>query len=283
MSDREIATELVTAPGVAHRCAEPVGYAPVLGPANAPLHDLSVGRLRLDRRLGVYSATTDDRETLLHILVGTCTIEAEGSWGRRAFAGLGDRRDVFSGLPTSLVLPPGTAYSVVPTSRTVDLALVSTPLAEDAGAPALIRPEDVNVHAIGEGYYERSVREVLGGDGPTARLRAGETINPVGRWSSWPHHDFHADPANAPLFEEVFLYFTKPRTGWGVQRRTGLFCDLSPVDDVTVVRNGDAAVMPLGDHPLVAGVDSEVLYVWFYVSPIAKTYARWAEDIGGYA
>jgi len=26
-----------------------------------------------------------------------------------------------------------------------------------------------------------------------------------------------------------------------------------------------------------------VLYVWFYVSPIPKVYAKWAEDLGGYA
>jgi 5-deoxy-glucuronate isomerase len=136
---------------------------------------------------------------------------------------------------------------------------------------------------IGEDYYARTVREVIGGDGPAARLRAGETINPTGRWSSWPHHDFDADPDNAPHFEEVFLYFTKPSRGWGIQRRTGLFSNLVEVDDVIVVQNGDAAVLPLGDHPVVAGVESELLYVWFYFSPIAKTYARWAEDVGGYA
>lgn len=274
-----------TAPvGFRPRGDEPLGYAPVLSPDNAPLRDLSVGRLRLEARLGVYSAETHDRETVLHLLIGSCTIEAEGPWGRAVHRNLGERRDVFSGLPTTLVLPPRTRYTIVAHSRTVDLVVASVPLADDlAAAPALIRPADVNVHRIGEGYYEREVREVLGGDGPAVRLRVGETINPVGGWSSWPHHDFHADPENAPRFEEVFLYFSKPRQGWAIQRRTGLFADLSRVDDVLVVRNGDAAIMPLGDHPVVAGVESELLYMWFYVSPIAKTYSRWAEDIGGYA
>jgi 5-deoxy-D-glucuronate isomerase len=55
------------------------------------------------------------------------------------------------------------------------------------------------------------------------------------------------------------------------------------VDDVIVVRNGDAAILPLGEHPVVAGVDSSVLYVWFYMSPIPKIYSKWAEDLGGYA
>jgi 5-deoxy-glucuronate isomerase len=266
------------------RAAEVLGYERVLTPESAPLQELSVGRLRLDADTGGYEGETGECETLLHVLVGECSVEAEGPWGHSAVRNAGERRDVFSGLPTTIVLQPGTRYSVVPTARTVDVAVASAPVDPALAAPpAVVRPQDVRVHTIGEDYYMRTVREVIGGDGPASRLRAGETINPVGRWSSWPHHDFDANPDNAPLFEEVFLYFTKPARGWGVQRRTGLYSDLSEVDDVIVVNNGDAAVLPLGEHPVVAGVDSELLYVWFYFSPIPKVYARWAEDVGGYA
>jgi 5-deoxy-D-glucuronate isomerase len=260
------------------------GYSAVLTPANAPLKDLEVGRLRLDAKKGGYQAKTGEREVLLHVLVGQCTVEAEGQWGRRTLNNLGERRDVFSGLPTSVLLGPRTKYSVASTSRTVDLAVAGLPSVEGGlESPLVVRPQDVRVHEIGESHYYRVVREVLGDEGFSSRIRVGETVNPVGLWSSWPHHDFEADPELAPQFEEVFLYFTKPRYGWGLQRRQGLYYDLQEVDDVIVVRNGDAAVIPLGDHPLVAGVDSEVMYVWLYVSPIAKTYAKWAEDIGGYA
>ena len=55
------------------------------------------------------------------------------------------------------------------------------------------------------------------------------------------------------------------------------------MDDVIVVKNGDAAILPLGAHPIVAGVDSQLLYIWFYMSPIPKLYSKWAEDLGGYA
>jgi 5-deoxy-glucuronate isomerase len=277
-------TEQTTANDVFRRTDESLGYTPVLTPENSTLQELSVGRIRLESSVGGYEAETGDRETLLHVLVGECSVEVEGDWGRTSIQNAGERRDVFSGSPTTIVLQPGTRYSVTPTAQTVDIAVASAPVSDAASsAPAVIRPQDVRVHAIGEDYYARTVREVLGGEGPAARLRAGETINPVGRWSSWPHHDFDANPENAPLFEEVFLYFTKPSRGWGLQRRTGLYSDLSEVDDVIVVRNGDAAVLPLGDHPVVAGVDSEILYVWFYFSPIPKVYARWAEDVGGYA
>ena len=182
------------------------GYQPMLTPDNAPLRELSVGRIRLDRKgVARYSGETADRETLLHILVGQCTIEASGPWGRRVFRNLGERVDVFSGLPTSLVLGPQTKYTATPVSRTLDIAVASVPvgpLSKNVGrnvpasqqkvgrtvsgpprAPTVIRPQDVPVHAIGEAHYSRSVREVIGGEGPALRLRAGETINPTGLWS----------------------------------------------------------------------------------------------------
>jgi 5-deoxy-glucuronate isomerase len=269
--------------GIFRRGPETLGYEPVLTPDNGPLRELEVGRIRLEAEHGGYTGATGDREALLHVLVGECTIEVDGDWGHSSHERLGERRDVFSGLPTSVLVRPGCTYTITATSRTADLALASLPVEAPSAEPVVIRPQDVREHLIGEGYYERTVREVIGGDGPAQRIRAGETINPVGRWSSWPHHDFDANRDNAPLFEEVFLYFTKPREGWGIQRRTGLFSDLAAIDDVFVFRNGDAAVLPLGDHPVVAGVQSEILYVWFYVSPIPKTYAKWAEDVGGYA
>ena len=261
------------------------GYQKVLTPENAPLGELSVGRIRLDRKgVSRYTGDTGEREVLLHILVGHCTIAAKGRWGRQTFKQLGERPDVFSGLSTSVLLGPHTKYLVTPVSRTVDIAVASLPVGRGGRAvPTVIRPQDVQVHEIGEGHYQRTVREVIGGEGPALRLRAGETLNPVGLWSSWPHHDFDANAKLAPQFEEVFLYFTKPRNGWGLQRRDGLYSNLAKVDDVIIVRNGDAAILPLGEHPIVAGVDSQVLYIWFYMSPIPKMYSKWAEDLGGYA
>jgi len=269
---------------VARRGEAQTGYTPVVTPESAPLSSLAVGRLRLEAKEPPYEGKTGELEVLLHILVGQCSIEAKGPWGTRTIRDLGERLDVFAGLPTSVVLGPGTAYTITSASRTLDIAVASVPIAGDRlKSPAVIRPQDVIVHQIGEGHYLRTVREVLGAAGPAVRMRAGETINPVGLWSSWPHHDFDANPELAPQFEEVFLYFTKPKDGYGLQLRQGLYSNLQPVDDVIMVHNGDGAVLPLGNHPVVAGVDASVMYVWFYVSPIAKTYAKWAEDLGGYA
>lgn len=256
----------------------------VLTPDTAPLSRLAVSRLRMDAALPRVEGTTEDREVALHILIGSCRVEAKGPWGSMIFENLGERRDVFSGLPTTLVLAPDTRYVVEVVGSTADLVVAEAALPQgESRAAALLRPQDVRVHQIGEGHYRRVVREVLGGEGRSQVLRVGETVNPVGCWSSWPHHEFAADATLAPRFEEVFLYFTKPKSGWAIQVRDGLFSDGSKVSDSIVVRNGDAAIMPLGDHPVVAGVDSQLLYVWCYLSPIPKRYAKWAEDIGGYA
>ena len=49
-------------------------------PANAPLAELSVGRIRLDRKgVARHGGDTGNHEVLLHILVGQCTIEASDS------------------------------------------------------------------------------------------------------------------------------------------------------------------------------------------------------------
>lgn len=269
---------------VARRGEGKTGYTPVLTPQNSPLSTLSVGRLRLEVKDVPYKGDTGELEVVLHVLVGQFLLEAQGPWGKRSIPNVGERSDIFAGLPTTVVLGPQTAYKITPVSRTLDIAVASVPIADDGHRnPTLVRPQDVVVHPIGEGHYQRTVREVIGGEGPAVRLRVGETINPVGLWSSWPHHDFDANPDLAPQFEEVFLYFTKPKDGYGIQRREGLYSNLKPVDDVIIVRNGDGAVLPLGEHPIVAGVDTSVLYAWFYVSPIAKRYAKWAEDLGGYA
>ncbi len=265
--------------------AEPSeGLTRLFDSSNSPLKDLKVSRLRLSEG-ATWTADTGAAEVALHILVGQCSIRVIPAKGEPTeFRNLGERRDVFSGLPTTVVVGPNSTYEVLDVQRSADIALAEVTLQDDPGRPpSVIRPADVDVHEIGEAHYERSVREVIGGPDRAQRLRLGETVNPTGKWSSWPHHDFDANPVLAPEFEEVFLYFTKPPGGWGVQVRHGLYPDLTRVDDVIEVRNGDAAVVPLGDHPIGAGVTNELMYVWFYVSPIPKIYARWAEDVGGYA
>lgn len=137
-------------------------------------------------------------------------------------------------------------------------------------------------HEIGEGNHKRTVYEILGGDGPSLRLRCGETFNVKGGWSSWPPHSFDHDKTLAPDFEEIFVPFLRPKNGSALLRRRGIFQDGREVDDTLSLRSGEMVEVPLGFHPTVGGPDTDLMYVWFMVGPVAKEYGVWAEDAGNY-
>jgi len=259
------------------------GFTLITSYRNCPLKELESGRLRLLAKSKPYESETGDREFVFYLLTGQCLIETKGRYGNKKYQSIGERNNVFAGLPTAVILPPHTKFSVTCTSRAVDIFTASIPLHKVKGMSAVVRPQDVEIHFIGEGHHRREVRAVLGGEGPSIRLRMGETINPPGGWSSWPRHSFDHHPELAPKFEEVFLYFTKPRNGNVLQRSAGYYPNKEAVDDIWLVKNGNYGVMPLGDHPVVAFPDTTLLYVWVYVSPIPKIYPKWAEDLGEYA
>lgn len=258
------------------------GYTELASNKNAPLNRLSVGRLRLLKKNRKYKSNTKSKETLLTILVGSAIIETSNKLGRKTFT-LGKRDDVFSGLPESLLLGPKTKYLVSSTSRTVDIVISQVDLNSASYKPVVFKESDIEERNIGEKHFRRDVRVILGGGGPAKVLRAGETINDVGGWSSWPHHSFDKHRELHAKFEEVFLFFVKPKESYGLVRMDGTFCNGQTINDGIAVKNGDWAIMPIGNHPVVSAPDSQVYYFWAYISPIPKIYSKWAEDQGGYA
>ena len=254
------------------------GFTPVFGADKRdPLTRLYVGRLKLESGVDAFAGQTGEDEMAIHVLVGLCSV----SIGGHPFARLGDRMSVFADCPHVLHLPPNTSFAITPGSPSVDISLVRC-RTDKTFAPYVVRPSDARIHTIGDGPTRRTVREIIGERAP-GDLRLGETINPPGGWSSYPPHSFDRDPALAADFEEVFLYVTNPRGGFGLQPRRGLLCDGSQIDDVVRVGSGDYAILPLGEHPIAAGPDNQLWYAWYYLSPIPKHYSRWAEETGGYA
>ena len=257
----------------------------ILNSTNSPLSDLGVSRLRIEPTFGAYSGVTEKNEELIfHILSGEAHIQLYGSWGRRTLAKIGGRKNIFKELSHTVIARPNTEFYVTAASRYLDVLIARcSGVRNSANLPTVLSPNDTQVHEIGEGHLRRTVREIVGGHSITERLRLGEKINAVGGWSSFPHHDHASDPARAPLFEEVFLYFANPSKGGGLQRRQGLFTDGTAVDDVLIVKSNYYALMPLGTHPLVSDPDSQVMYVWAYASDVPKKYAKYTEDLSNYA
>ena len=264
---------------------------PITSVFAARLNLMRLTRIRLESPPALLSDIPESftvkpaEEGILHVLSGTVALRFYGTWGKQTVSRLGNRNGIFDGLPSCVTIRPNTSFTAAAVSRYADLLLaVGFNTALQPGSPTVLRPEDVQVHNIGHGSLRREVREVVGGNGISDKLRLGETINSVGGWSSWPHHDFTADPTRAKHFEEVFLYFTHPRNGYGFQKRHGIFGGSGEIfSDVAIIHNGDYAILPLGEHPAVAGPDTRLAYVWVYVSPVAKKYAKWAEDGGEYA
>ena len=236
----------------------------LLSPATAPLRRLSLSRLRLERGKG-YLADRTGGIKLVYILTGTVDIQLQIVYLRN----VGSRFRI-DDLPSVAVIPEDIGFGIHAIETPVD-ALVCTLSGAHIDTPLIIRPNDVREYVIGKDHYRRTVRESIGSDLP-CELKCGETINPPGLWSSWPPHAFERKPELAPKFEELFFYFGAEKESWGYQRRDGTFCNGDTVDDIQVVEAGDALAIPLGEHPVTAGPDNKLGYVWFYVSPEAKHY-----------
>ena len=261
------------------------GFTLLVSKDNSYLNDLEVGRLRLGNSGANFSGKTQNEELLLEILIGSCDITTTLHGDVKKFTNLGNRKNVFDGKPDSILIGPQTDFDITCTSESADILMPKAVLHDESLEynPVVVKSNNVQVYEIGQGNFKRTVRVILGGNGPAKRLRGGETINDKGQWSSWPRHSFDDHPKLANEFEEFFLYFTNPKDGYALQRADGTFSDGEFREQTQLVRNGDYAILPLGDHPIVAAPDTKVLYVWFYISPIPKIYPKWAEDHGEYA
>lgn len=234
------------------------------------LKDLEVRRLRL--RSPQVIPAKPGHEVYLHALAGSGFAS-----GRRLLK----RMDGVWEDPAHGWLYPGEEAITIEPLGALDLVVVSAHVPERKIESSIcVVPKR---HRIGARHHERTVWEILGAGGPSQRIRFGETYNVRGGWSSWPGHSFDHQPELAPEFEEVFLCFTRPTDGQALIRLNGQYHDGLDVDGSRVIKNGDMFQVPLGEHPIVAYPETELMYVWAYLSPIDKHYGVWAEERGSYA
>ncbi|MBO8141469.1 MAG: 5-deoxy-glucuronate isomerase [Firmicutes bacterium] len=223
---------------------------------------------------------TGDREVALVILSGRATVASDaGTW-----AGIGERPDVFSGLPWAVYLPPGMRYEIR-AETDLEWARGSAP-AQRGEQARLIRPDDVEVVDRGSGSARRRIHNILMGNGPAERLLVVEVLTPGGNWSSFPphKHDTHRPPEETYL-EEVYYHRLRPAGAFALQR---VYTDDGSVDVAIAVGDGDAVLVPRGYHPVASppGVDLYYLNVmagperdWrFFIDPEFSRLAREMEE-----
>jgi 5-deoxy-glucuronate isomerase len=196
-----------------------------------------------------------DRERLLVVLEnagGTVTVAGETFTPP-------DRASVFDDPPSAIYAPPGA--EIVVEGALLAGAFSAPAEAGDAPGAYLVGPGDVTTVHRGTGNFAREVRDILPAGRPAVRLLAGETINPPGNWSSSPphRHDVHDPPAQARL-EEIYLFRVDPPQGFGLQLSYRTEPDRA--EHAFAVADLDAATIPSGYHPVVAGPGYRLYYLW---------------------
>ena len=99
----------------------------------------------------------------------------------------------------------------------------------------------------------RQVNITIGKNVEAGRLLAGFTFSEPGNWTSWPPHE------HTKMLEEMYVYFNMPDPAFGIQL---VYNDTQYPELVTVVRDGDAVLMPSGYHPNVSVPGHRIGFLW---------------------
>jgi 5-deoxy-glucuronate isomerase len=202
-----------------------------------------------------YTTVTRGEETAFVILSGKCIAD----WGEGTHS-IGQRRNVFDGLPYCVYLPTGHSVTFKATTP-CEIAECRAP-SEAKLKPRLITPEDVFPSLRGGGNASRQIVDIIRPDFAADKLVAIEVYTPAGNWSSVPphKHDVHNPPTEVDLDEIYYYRIDRPKEGFALQRLYSP--DLSR--DVTVrAADGDAVLVRSGFHPVVAGPGYNVYYLNF--------------------
>ncbi len=251
------------------------GYQPIAGPGHTPLRYLEFGLVTLAAGQAPLTWETRDREVVFYLLGGACEVTVSGGAG--ALAGtLGSRPDVFGGPPSALFTSAGSRVGLSALQESAYLAVLSAP-ATAGRPPRLIDPAQVVTRVVGKDTWVRQVRSVVD-QRIASRLLVGETLHTVGPWSSYPPHKHDANlPGKEVPMEEVYHYFVRPISGFGLQMVYTAQDDPHPFERIYRVQDGDTVVIPRGYHPVVAAGGYALAYVWA-ISGEHVDYGAWATD-----
>lgn len=217
-----------------------------------------------------WTFATGEAELALIPLSGTLRVESDrGQWSH-----IGERENVFSGLPAALYLPRHTA--LIATAETAcEYAVALAPTDQDF-QPQLVTPEDIAIEIRGGDNATRQINSILPPGFPCHRLVVVEVYTPGGNWSSYPphKHDIHKTNQTGSVveadLEEIYFYKLDRPEGFAFQRiytdeESPLHRAGFPIDAVLLARENDAVIVPEGYHP----VTSAPGYTTYYLNVLA--------------
>ena len=154
---------------------------------------------------------TGGEEVCVVVLSGKARVTADGFNSGT----IGERGNVFDGLPWSVYLPPRSAATIEAASD-CELALCSAPATGKFKA-RVIKPADVGTLTRGSGSNARHVRNVLPEDAEAESVLVVEVITPGGHWSSYPPHKHDRDALpDESYLEETYYHRLKPAQGFAL-------------------------------------------------------------------
>jgi 5-deoxy-glucuronate isomerase len=220
-----------------------VGRHLAVTPENSTMRHLAYGRIRLNASAPGVAFGNGNRETGLIVLSGMAAVSTNG-------------KEFELGQFDALYIPRDSNIEVSTKSQ-VDIAEFSSDV--EGKYP-------LKVVRYGETSQDSGMKFSAGGPGSSrhlnmliaknveaGRLVAGFTHSDPGNWTSWPPHE------HAQMLEEMYVYFDMPEPAYGIQL---VYNDTEYPELVTVVRDGDAVLMPSGYHPNVSVPGHRIAFLW---------------------
>ena len=214
-----------------------------VSPGNSSMRHLAYGRILLNSAKSTESFSTGDRETGLICLSGQAVVAV-------------DQQDIAVGQYDAIYIPRDSSVSVT-TDTGVDIAEFSADVANryplQVVRSAEIAKDPGLKFSTGGPGCTRHLNMLLAKNIVAGRLIAGFTQADPGNWTSWPPHE------HAAMLEEMYVYFNMPDPAYGIQL---VYNNTEYPELVTVVRDGDAVLMPNGYHPNVSVPGHRICFLW---------------------
>ena len=212
-------------------------------PQNSTMQHLAYGRILLSSSVPRVSFSAGDRETALIGLSGNALIKT----GEREFE-LGSYDAIYI---------PRDSQIEVKTENQADVAEFSAEVEHEyplqfVPYQAVSKDPSLRFQTGGPGNT-RDLNILIGKNVQAGRLLIGFTFSEPGNWTSWPPHE------HAKMLEEMYVYFDMPEPAYGIQL---VYNDTQYPELLTVVRDGDAVLMPSGYHPNVSVPGHRIGFLW---------------------
>lgn len=195
-----------------------------------------------------WAGQTGDHEYVHVILGGHCHIRTS----QGDYLNMGERADVFGGLPFALYLSRGVAFEIEALSDAFEVASCWVPTDQDHPA-RLITPADCSIDLRGGGNASRQVVNIIPPGFDCHRLVCVEAYIPGGNWAGYPphKHDVHHEDASGTLLEadleEIYFYKLQPSHGFALQRIYN-----AERDATFVAHDNDMILIHEGYHPTIS-------------------------------